>query len=60
MAKLTLILLTFTAFVAFTTAHTTIITTTIDDENSISEQRRCSQRLQGQRLNQCHMFVMDG
>ncbi|KAI7747941.1 hypothetical protein M8C21_027560, partial [Ambrosia artemisiifolia] len=41
--------------------HTTIITTTIDDdENPISEQRQCRQRLQGQRLNQCRMFLQQG
>ncbi|KAF5781581.1 putative bifunctional inhibitor/plant lipid transfer protein/seed storage helical [Helianthus annuus] len=60
MANLTIIALTLAALVAFDTAHTTIITTTIEDENPISEQRQCSQRLQGQRLNQCRMFLMKG
>ncbi|KAI7755240.1 hypothetical protein M8C21_027015 [Ambrosia artemisiifolia] len=60
MAKLTYLLLALATLVAFATAHTTIITTTIDDENPISEQRQCRQRLQGQRLNQCRMFLQQG
>ncbi|KAI7747158.1 hypothetical protein M8C21_033337 [Ambrosia artemisiifolia] len=60
MAKLTYLLLALATLVAFATAQTTIITTTIDDENPISEQRQCRQRLQGQRLNQCRMFLQQG
>ncbi|MFS7984701.1 putative bifunctional inhibitor/plant lipid transfer protein/seed storage helical [Helianthus anomalus] len=60
MAKLIVLALAFAALVAFATAHTTIITTTIEDENPISGQRQCSQRLQGQRLNQCRMFLQQG
>ncbi|MFS7984755.1 putative bifunctional inhibitor/plant lipid transfer protein/seed storage helical [Helianthus anomalus] len=60
MANLTVIALTLAALVAFGTAHTTIITTTIEDENPISEQRQCSRCLQGRRLNQCRMFLMKG
>ncbi|KAF5781088.1 putative bifunctional inhibitor/plant lipid transfer protein/seed storage helical [Helianthus annuus] len=60
MAKITLLLLALAALVALATAHTTIITTTIDDENPISEQRQCRQQVQGQRLNQCRMFLQQG
>ncbi|KAF5781090.1 putative bifunctional inhibitor/plant lipid transfer protein/seed storage helical [Helianthus annuus] len=60
MAKLIVLALAFAALVAFATAHTTIITTTIEDENPISGQRQCSQRIQGQRLNQCRMFLQQG
>ncbi|KAI3810019.1 hypothetical protein L1987_19625 [Smallanthus sonchifolius] len=49
--------LAFAALVAFATAHTTIVTTTIEDENP---QRQCSQRLQGQRFNQCRMYLQQG
>ncbi|KAK1440018.1 hypothetical protein QVD17_05843 [Tagetes erecta] len=57
MAKLLALALAFAALVAFATAHTTIITTTIQDENPISSQRQCSQRLQGKQFNQCRMFL---
>ncbi|KAK1440020.1 hypothetical protein QVD17_05845 [Tagetes erecta] len=57
MAKLIALALAFTALVAFATAHTTIVTTTIEDENPISSQRQCSQHLQGKRFNQCRMFL---
>ncbi|KAF5781089.1 2S seed storage protein [Helianthus annuus] len=60
MAKQIVLALAFAALVAFATAHTTIITTTIEDENPISGQRQCSQRIQGQRLNQCRMFLQQG
>ncbi|MFS7984706.1 putative bifunctional inhibitor/plant lipid transfer protein/seed storage helical [Helianthus anomalus] len=60
MATKTLLFLALAALVAFATAHTTIITTTIEDENPVSGQRQCSQRLQGQRLNQCRMFLQQG
>ncbi|KAK1440019.1 hypothetical protein QVD17_05844 [Tagetes erecta] len=57
MAKLIALALAFAALVAFATAHTTIVTTTIEDQNPISSQRQCSQRLQGKRFNQCRMFL---
>ncbi|KAM0063477.1 putative bifunctional inhibitor/plant lipid transfer protein/seed storage helical [Helianthus debilis subsp. tardiflorus] len=60
MATKTLLFLALAALVAFATAHTTIITTTIEDENPLSEQRQCSQQVQGQRLNQCRMFLQQG
>ncbi|KAK9056973.1 hypothetical protein SSX86_024338 [Deinandra increscens subsp. villosa] len=60
MAKLIALALAFTALVAFATAHTTIVTTTIEDENPVSRQRQCSQRLQGQRFNQCRMYLHQG
>ncbi|KAI3810020.1 hypothetical protein L1987_19626 [Smallanthus sonchifolius] len=60
MAKLMILALAFAALVAFATAHTTIVTTTIEDENPVSQQRQCSQRLQGQRLNQCRMYLQQG
>ncbi|KAI3675553.1 hypothetical protein L1987_85143 [Smallanthus sonchifolius] len=52
MAKLIALALAFAALVAFATAHTTIVTTTIEDENPVSRQRQCSQQLQGQRGQQ--------
>ncbi|KAI3810021.1 hypothetical protein L1987_19627 [Smallanthus sonchifolius] len=60
MAKLMILALAFAALVAFATAHTTIVTTTIEDENPVSTQRQCSQRLQGQRFNQCRMYLQQG
>ncbi|KAL8237780.1 hypothetical protein R6Q59_018861 [Mikania micrantha] len=61
MAKqLIALVLAFTALVAFATAHTTIVTTTIEDDNPVSRQRQCSQQLQGQRLNQCRMYLQQG
>ncbi|KAK9057046.1 hypothetical protein SSX86_024412 [Deinandra increscens subsp. villosa] len=60
MAKLIALALAFAALVAFATAHTTIMTTTIEDENPVSRQRQCSQRLQGQRFNQCRMHLQQG
>ncbi|KAI3675539.1 hypothetical protein L1987_85129 [Smallanthus sonchifolius] len=60
MAKLIALALAFAALVAFATAHTTIVTTTIEDDNPVSRQRQCSQRLQGQRFNQCRMYLQQG
>ncbi|KAI3810018.1 hypothetical protein L1987_19624 [Smallanthus sonchifolius] len=60
MAKLMILALAFAALVAFATARTTIVTTTIEDENPVSRQRQCSQRLQGQRFNQCRMYLQQG
>ncbi|KAI3675548.1 hypothetical protein L1987_85170 [Smallanthus sonchifolius] len=60
MAKLVALALAFAALVVFATAHTTIVTTTIEDENPVSRQRQCSQRLQGQRFNQCRMYLQQG
>ncbi|MFS7984754.1 putative bifunctional inhibitor/plant lipid transfer protein/seed storage helical [Helianthus anomalus] len=60
MANLTVLSLALASLLAFTTAHTTIVTTTIEDENPISEQRQCSQQLQGQRVNECDMYFMKG
>ncbi|KAI3675562.1 hypothetical protein L1987_85152 [Smallanthus sonchifolius] len=60
MAKLIALALAFAALVAFATAHTTIVTTTIEDENPVSRQRQCSQQLQGQRFNQCRMYLQQG
>ncbi|KAL8205582.1 hypothetical protein R6Q57_009133 [Mikania cordata] len=61
MAKqLIALVLAFTALVAFAIAHTTIVTTTIEDDNPISRQRQCSQQLQGQRLRQCRMYLQQG
>ncbi|KAI3810016.1 hypothetical protein L1987_19622 [Smallanthus sonchifolius] len=62
MAKLIVLALAFAfaALVAFATAQTTIFTTIIEDENPVSQQRQCSQRLQGQRFNQCRMYLQQG
>nr|XP_043620134.1 uncharacterized protein LOC122591981 [Erigeron canadensis] len=60
MAKLTLLALAFTALVAFATAHTTIVTTTIEDENPIAQVPMCRQRLQSQRLDKCHLYLQQG
>ncbi|KAL4555238.1 hypothetical protein LXL04_037849 [Taraxacum kok-saghyz] len=56
MAKLIALALAFSAFVVIATAHTTIITTTIEDETPISRQQ-CSRQVQGQRLNQCQQYL---
>ncbi|XP_071725825.1 2S seed storage protein-like [Rutidosis leptorrhynchoides] len=57
MAKLLSLALAFTALLAFATAHTTIVTTTIDDENPISSRQQCTRQLQGQQLNVCQQYL---
>ncbi|XP_071725822.1 2S seed storage protein-like [Rutidosis leptorrhynchoides] len=57
MAKLLALALAFTALVAFATAHTTIVTTTFEDENPISSRQQCARQLQGQQLNVCQQYL---
>ncbi|KAL4554057.1 hypothetical protein LXL04_039831 [Taraxacum kok-saghyz] len=59
MAKLIALALAFSAFLALTSAHTTIITTTIEEEKPVSRQQ-CSRQIQGQRLNQCQRYLQQG
>ncbi|CAH1450244.1 unnamed protein product [Lactuca virosa] len=59
MAKLIALALAFTALVAFASAHSTIITTTIEEESTFSKEQ-CSQQLQGQRFNQCQRYLAQG
>ncbi|KAI7755394.1 hypothetical protein M8C21_024722 [Ambrosia artemisiifolia] len=61
MAKLTIVLaIALTVHVAFVSAHTTIITTTIDDENPISEHQECRQQLREHELYQCRTYLQQG
>ncbi|GJX64204.1 2S seed storage protein-like protein [Tanacetum coccineum] len=59
MAKLIVLALAFAAIVAFASAYSTIVTTTFEDDNQYSPQR-CTQRLQGQRFNQCQKYLQQG
>ncbi|CAI9294774.1 unnamed protein product [Lactuca saligna] len=59
MAKLIALALAFTALVAFASAHSTIITTSIEEESTFSKQQ-CSRQLQGQRFNQCQRYLAQG
>ncbi|PWA70406.1 seed storage albumin 6 precursor [Artemisia annua] len=59
MANQIVLALAFAALVAFASAYSTIGTTTFDDENQYSPQR-CTQRLQGQRFNQCQKYLQQG
>nr|XP_043620132.1 2S seed storage protein-like [Erigeron canadensis] len=71
MAKLTLLALAFTALVAFAAAHTTIVTTTVEDENPIPVPSfippipgvtgpMCRLKLQFQQLDKCQMYLQQG
>ncbi|KAI3716240.1 hypothetical protein L6452_23444 [Arctium lappa] len=59
MAKLTvLIAFTIATLLAVTSAHRTIITTTIEDDTfDTSRKQQCMQHLQGQQLQQCQIHL---
>ncbi|KAI3509969.1 hypothetical protein L1887_25494 [Cichorium endivia] len=59
MAKLIALALAFAAVVAFASPHSTIVTTTIEEENPVSRQQ-CSRQIQGQRFNQCQRYLQQG
>ncbi|CAI9295148.1 unnamed protein product [Lactuca saligna] len=58
MAKLIALALAFAAFVAFASAHSTIITTTIEEENP-SSRKQCSRQIQGERFNECERYLQE-
>ncbi|GJY78640.1 ribonuclease H-like domain-containing protein [Tanacetum coccineum] len=61
MAKLIVVALAFAALVAFASAYTTIVTTTIDDQIPYTQQsQQCQQQLQQKQFNQCHMYLQQG
>ncbi|PWA57507.1 seed storage albumin 6 precursor [Artemisia annua] len=61
MAKLIVLALAFAAIVAFASAYTTIVTTTIDDQIPYTQQsQQCRQQLQQKQFNQCHMYLQQG
>ncbi|XP_076885080.1 2S seed storage protein-like [Bidens hawaiensis] len=57
MAKIIALALAFTALVAFATAHTTIVTTTIEENPVFQKEKPCRQPLEGKRFDQCRMFL---
>ncbi|GKE18216.1 2S seed storage protein-like protein [Tanacetum coccineum] len=61
MAKLIVVALAFASLVAFASAYTTIVTTTIDDQIPYTQQsQQCQQQLQQKQFNQCHMYLQQG
>nr|GEX66165.1 2S seed storage protein-like [Tanacetum cinerariifolium] len=62
MAKLIVLALAFAALVAFASAYTTIVTTTIDDQQIpyTRQSQQCQQQLQQKQFNQCHMYLQQG
>ncbi|XP_076888094.1 2S seed storage protein-like [Bidens hawaiensis] len=57
MAKLAVLALAFAALVAFATAHTTIVTTTIEENPVFQKEKPCRQPLQGKQFDQCRLFL---